>query len=116
MFAAIQSAAPSLGVELNAIGMHDAGEIERDLGEFARAPNGGLIVVGSSLASDYRELIITLAARHRLPAIYSDRLFVTSGGLTSYGPDRIDQFRRAAGTSTASSRARSRPTCRCRRR
>jgi putative ABC transport system substrate-binding protein len=98
MFAAIQSAAPSLGVELNAFGMHDAGEIERDLGEFARAPNGGLIVVGSSLASNYRELIIALAVRHRLPAVYSDRLFVTGGGLTSYGPDRTDQFRRSAST------------------
>jgi putative ABC transport system substrate-binding protein len=96
MFAALQSAAPLLGVELSPFGMHDAGEIERDIGEFARVPSGGLIVVGSSLASNYRELIITLAARHRLPAVYPDRLFVTGGGLTSYGPDRIDQFRRAA--------------------
>jgi len=94
MLAAIQSAAPSLGIELSPLGMHDAGEIERALTAFARGPNGGLIVVGSAF---YRELIIMLAARYRLPAVYSDRVFVTSWGLISYGPDRIDQFRRAAG-------------------
>jgi putative ABC transport system substrate-binding protein len=93
MFTAIQSVAPSVGLELSPFGMRDAGEIER---AFASVPNGGLIVLGSTLANIHRELIITLAARHRLPAVYSDRLFVTSGGLISYGPNRIDQFRRGA--------------------
>jgi putative tryptophan/tyrosine transport system substrate-binding protein len=96
MFTAIQSVAPSVGVELSPFGMRDAGEIERTITAFASGPNGGLIVLGSTLANIHRELIITLAARHRLPAVYSDRLFVTSGGLISYGPNRIDQFRRGA--------------------
>jgi putative tryptophan/tyrosine transport system substrate-binding protein len=96
MFAAIQSVAPSVGVELSPFGMRDASEIERAITAFASGPNGGLIVLGSTLANIHRELIITLAARHRLPAVYSDRLFVTSGGLISYGPNRIDQFRRGA--------------------
>jgi putative ABC transport system substrate-binding protein len=96
MFTAIQSVAPSVGVELSPFGMHDAGEIERAITAFASKPNGGLIVLGSTLANVHRELIIMLAARHRLPAVYSDRLFVTSGGLISYGPNRIDQFRRGA--------------------
>ena len=95
--AAIQTAAPSLGVELSPVGLRDAGEIERAVTQFARVPNCGLIVPGSSLANDHRELIIGLAARHQLPAIYSDRIFVADGGLVSYGPDRIDQYRRAAG-------------------
>jgi putative ABC transport system substrate-binding protein len=73
------------------------GEIERAVTEFARVANGGLIVPGSSLANDHRELIIGLAVRHKLPVIYSDRIFVIAGGLVSYGPDRIDQYRRAAG-------------------
>ena len=94
--AAIQTAAPSLGVELSAVGLREAGEIERAVTEFARVANGGLIVPGSSLANDRRELIIGLAVRHKLPAIYSDRIFVIAGGLVSYGPDRIDQYRRAA--------------------
>ena len=96
MFAAIQSAAPSIGLELNPIGMREAGEIERGILAFGPGSNKGLIVLGSALANVHRELIITLAARHRLPAVYSDRLFVASGGLISYGPERIDQFRRAA--------------------
>jgi putative ABC transport system substrate-binding protein len=96
MFTAIQSVAPSVGVELSPFGMRDAGEIERAITAFATGPNGGLIALGSTLANIHRELIITLAARHRLPAVYSDRLFVTSGGLISYGPNRIDQFRRGA--------------------
>jgi len=74
-----------------------AGEMERAFAAFARSSNGGLIVTSSSLALDHRELIITLAARHKLPAVYNNRFFVTGGGLISYGPDRIDQFRRAAG-------------------
>jgi putative tryptophan/tyrosine transport system substrate-binding protein len=76
--------------------VRDAGEIERAVTEFARGSNGGLIVTGSAPAVVHRELIATLAARHRLPAVYSDRS-VIAGGLISYGPDRIDQFRRAAG-------------------
>jgi putative ABC transport system substrate-binding protein len=84
-------------VEVNAVGLRDAGEIERAVTTFARLPNGGLIVPGSSKANDHRELIVGLAARYQLPAIYSDRVFVTGGGLISYGPDRIDQYRRAAG-------------------
>jgi putative tryptophan/tyrosine transport system substrate-binding protein len=94
--AAIQTAAPSLGVEVTPVGLRDVGEIERAITAFARVPNGGLIVPGSSLANDHRELIIGLAVRHRLPAIYSDPVFVTNGGLVFYGPDRVDQYRRAA--------------------
>jgi putative ABC transport system substrate-binding protein len=96
-FAAIQTVAPSFGVELIAIGVHDADEIERGVTTFARGSNGGLIVVGpaSSLAL-HRDLIIRLAAQHRLPAVYSARFFVTDGGLISYGPDRTEQYRQAA--------------------
>jgi putative ABC transport system substrate-binding protein len=97
-FAAIQAMAPpSFGVELSPIDVRDADEIERDVVAFARESNGGLIVTGSSAAAVHRELIIMLAARHRLPAVYPFRYFVTSGGLISYGPDPTDQFRRAAG-------------------
>jgi putative tryptophan/tyrosine transport system substrate-binding protein len=96
--AAIQTVAPSLGVELTAIGVRDAGEIERAITAFARGSNDGLITVGpTSSVQRYRDLIITLAARHRLPAIYPGRLFVISGGLICYGADPIDQYRRAAG-------------------
>jgi putative ABC transport system substrate-binding protein len=96
--AAIQTVAPSLGVELTPIGVRDAGEIERAITAFARASNGGLILVGpSSSVQRYRDLIIALAARYRLPAIYSGRHYVTGGGLISYGADPIDQYRRAAG-------------------
>ena len=96
-FAAIQSAAPSLGVELEPIDVRDASEIERAVTAFARGSNRALIVPASAGASIHRELIIAMATRHRLPATYSDRALVASGGLISYGPDRIDQFRRAAG-------------------
>jgi putative ABC transport system substrate-binding protein len=97
-FAAIQAMAPpSFGVELSPIDVRDAGEIERDVAAFARGSNGGLIVTASVGASIHRELIIMLAARHRLPAVYPFRYFVTSGGLISYGPDLNDQYRRAAG-------------------
>jgi putative ABC transport system substrate-binding protein len=89
--------APSFGVELSPLNMRDAGEIERDVTAFARGSNSGLIVTSSSLAAVHREMIITLAARYRLPAVYSYRYFTTSGGLISYGPDPIDQYRRAAG-------------------
>jgi ABC-type uncharacterized transport system substrate-binding protein len=94
---AIQSVAPSFGVELSPVGVRDAGEIERAVTAFARGSNGGLIVTGSTSARAHRELIIKLAGQHRLPAVYSDRVFVTGGGLISYGPDRVDPFRRAAG-------------------
>src|SRR6266436_8624954 len=94
---AIQSVAPSLGVELRPLGVRDAGEIERAITAFARSPNGGLIVTGSTLAGVHRDLIVTLAARHKLPAVYFGRYFVLDGGLVSYGPDFIDQYQRAAG-------------------
>jgi putative tryptophan/tyrosine transport system substrate-binding protein len=94
---AIQGAASSLGVEVSPVGVGDAGEIERAVGAFARGSNGGLIVLTTALTLVHRELITTLAARHRLPAVYTDRIFVTGGGLISYGPDRVDQFWRAAG-------------------
>jgi putative ABC transport system substrate-binding protein len=96
MLAALQSAAPPFGVELSTIGMRDAGEIEHEIVAFARASNAGLIVLGSALANTHRDLIIQLGAQHRLPAVYPDRIFVNNGGLISYGPDRTDQFRRAA--------------------
>jgi putative tryptophan/tyrosine transport system substrate-binding protein len=96
-FATVQAVAPSLGVELSPVDVRDAPEIERAVTAFARSGNGGLIVTASALATRYRDLIITLAARHKLPAVYSRRLFVADGGLLSYGPDYVDQFRRAAG-------------------
>jgi putative tryptophan/tyrosine transport system substrate-binding protein len=95
-FAAIQAMAPSsFGVELSPIDVRDTGEIERDVAAFAHESNGGVIVTASSGAVVHRELIIMLAARHRLPAVYPFRFFVTSGGLISYGPDATDSFRRA---------------------
>ena len=94
---AIQSVAPSLGVELSPVNMRDTAEIERAVTAFARAGGGGLIVTGSALAVVHRDLIITLAARYQLPAVYFIRAFVDAGGLMSYGPDVIDQYRRAAG-------------------
>jgi ABC-type uncharacterized transport system substrate-binding protein len=97
MFGGIQSVAPSLGVELRPIDTRDAGEMERAVVAFAGEPNGGLIVTPSAQARRFRDLIITLAARHRLPTVSSDRSDVVSGGLISYGADRIDQHRRAAG-------------------
>jgi putative ABC transport system substrate-binding protein len=93
---AIQTAAPSLGLETSPLNVRDASEIERAVTAFARSPNGGLVVTGSALANIHRNLIITLAARHRLPAVYFERFFVTAGGLISYGPDFLDQYRRAA--------------------
>ncbi len=96
-FAAIQSVAPSAGLEVSPINMRDPGEIERGVAAFARSPNGGLILTGSALAVVHRDLIVTLAARHKLPAVYIGRHFVAGGGLLSYGPDFVDQYRRAAG-------------------
>jgi putative ABC transport system substrate-binding protein len=97
MFGVIQAVAPSLRVEISPVNMRDAGEIERAVAAFARSPNGGLIVTASGPAELHRDLIITLAARHKLPAVYSERSFVDSGGLISYGPNFVDQLRRAAG-------------------
>jgi putative ABC transport system substrate-binding protein len=94
---ALQAVAPSLGVELSPIGVRDAGEIEHGIMAFARGPNDGLIVTGSTLATLNRERIVTLTTRLKLPAVYSLRFFVTGGGLISFGPDRVDQYRRAAG-------------------
>ena len=96
-FAVIQAAAPSFGVEVRPVGVHDADEIEGAVTAFARSSNGGLIVTASSLTLVHRKLIIALATRHRLPAVYSARFFIAGGGLISYGPDRVDQNRRAAG-------------------
>ena len=96
-FAVIQSVAPSVGVDVTPVSLRDAGEIDRAITAFARADNSGLILTSSSLANHHRELIITLAARHKLPAVYSNRAFVTGGGLVSYGADFVDLHRRAAG-------------------
>jgi putative ABC transport system substrate-binding protein len=96
-FGAIQAVAPSLRVEVDPLNMRDAPENERVIAAFARQPNVGLIVTASGLANAHHDLIITLAARHRLPTIYYDRFFVAAGGLVSYGPDRIDMYRHAAG-------------------
>jgi len=96
-FGVIQAMAPSLRIEVSPINMRDAHEMERDVAAFARSPNSGLIITSSGAAIRYRELIITLAARHKLPAVYWARFLVTSGGLISYGADLIDQYRRAAG-------------------
>jgi ABC-type uncharacterized transport system substrate-binding protein len=93
---AIQSAAASFGMELSPVDVRNVAELERAVTAFALAPNGGLIVQASPLATVHRELIITLAARHKLPAVYFDRHFVTGDGLISYGPDLIDQYRQAA--------------------
>jgi putative ABC transport system substrate-binding protein len=96
-FGVIQGVAPSLRVEVNPVNVRDAGEIERAVAAFARSPNDGLIVTEGGSAVLHRDLIITLAARHKLPAVYFDRVFVAAGGLASYGADYIDQYRRAAG-------------------
>jgi len=97
VFTAIQTAAPSLGMEVIPVNMRDAGEIEQAVANFARSPNGGLIPSPSSAVVQHRDLIVTLAARHKLPAIYWERFFVTAGGLMSYGPDITEAFRQAAG-------------------
>ena len=96
-FGALQAVAPSLGVELRAVNVRDADEIERSIAGFAQGSNGGLVVTGSAAAAAHRDLIVTLAARHRLPAVYNARLYGERGGLVCYGADFLDQFRRAAG-------------------
>jgi putative tryptophan/tyrosine transport system substrate-binding protein len=95
-FAAIQSVTPSFNMTLSAVDVRDAAEIEDTVTAIAHEPNGGLIVPLSGLAISHRDLIVALAARHRLPAVYAYRPFVTGGGLISYGPDLVDQYRRAA--------------------
>jgi putative tryptophan/tyrosine transport system substrate-binding protein len=97
MFAAMQAVGPVLGAEVIPVNMRNAAEIEQSVESFARSPNGGLIPVSSAAAVRNRDLIITLAARHKLPAVYWERLFVAAGGLMSYGPDLVDEFREAAG-------------------
>jgi putative ABC transport system substrate-binding protein len=93
----MQGVAPSFGVELSPVDVRDAGDIERDIAAFSRGSNGGLIVTANASAEVHRDLIIMLAARHRLPALYPIRIFVAGGGLISYGPVAIDQYRGAAG-------------------
>ena len=95
-FGTIQAVATSVGVEVSPINVRDASEIERAVAAFARSANGGLVVTGSASATSHRELIIALAARHKLPAVYANRFIVTIGGLISYGPNRVEQFRHAA--------------------
>jgi putative ABC transport system substrate-binding protein len=95
-FGAIQSMAPSLGMEVIPVNMRDTSEMERAIAAFASSPNGGLIVTSSGLALLHADLIIKLAARHKLPAVYYERFYVADGGLISYGPDYIDQYRRTA--------------------
>jgi len=94
---AIQTAAASIGVEVRPVGLPEAAAIEGDIAAFASSPNGGLVVPATALAFIHRELIIKLAARYHLPAVYTDRVFVTSGGLASYGPASTDRYRRVAG-------------------
>jgi putative ABC transport system substrate-binding protein len=96
-FGAIQAVAPSVGVVVSPVNVRDAGEIERALAAFAHTSNSGLIVTASALAVGHRDLIVMLAARHKLPAVYYERFFVSGGGLISYGPDTVDQFHRAGG-------------------
>jgi ABC-type uncharacterized transport system substrate-binding protein len=95
-FGVVQAAAPSLGVDLRVADLRDAREIERAVTTFAQGSNGGLIVTGSPGAISHRTLIVALAARHRLPAVYPGRYFAVDGGLISYGADTLDQLRRAA--------------------
>jgi putative ABC transport system substrate-binding protein len=96
LWAAIQSVAAAVAIEASPVNMGDAAEIERSIAAFARSPNGGLIMTGSTLAVVHRDLTIALAARHRLPAVYYDRYFAVAGGLISYGPNIVDEFRRSA--------------------
>jgi putative ABC transport system substrate-binding protein len=95
-FGAIRTTASSLGVDVSPIDIRDAGDIERSIADLARSPNAGLVVTPSAISSAHIAQIVTLAARYKLPAVYSDRFVAASGGLISYGPERIDQFRHAA--------------------
>ena len=113
---AIQAVAPAISMQVVPVNVRDASEIERAVAEFARAPNGGLIVTGSGLAIVHLALIVKLAAQHKLPAVYYERSFTAAGGLVSYGADWSTNTGKRPATSIASSRARNRPICRCRRR
>jgi putative ABC transport system substrate-binding protein len=115
-FGAIRATASSLGLDVTPIDTHDASEIERAIAAFARSSNGGLIVTPSAEVSVHRELIITLAAQHKLPAVYAFRFDVADGGLISYGPDLVDEFRRSPTMSIASSKGRNLLTFQYRRR
>src|SRR5262249_19355384 len=95
-FAVIQALAPSVGLEVNAINVRDAGEIETSIAAFARTPSGGLIVTAGPGTFVHRDLFVALAARHKLPAVYFDRFYVANGGLVSYGPNLVDQWVQAA--------------------
>jgi ABC-type uncharacterized transport system substrate-binding protein len=108
-FAVIQAAAPAFRLEVIPFDIRDTGEIERAIADFARSANGGLIVTASGSAIVQRAMIVTLAARHKLPAVYFQRSFVTSGGLISYGPDPIDPHRRVPGASSSRSSEARRP-------
>jgi putative ABC transport system substrate-binding protein len=95
-FAVVQALAPSLRIEVTPVNVSDPSELERAVSAFARAPNGGLIVTASGWTIRHRDLIITLAARHQLPAVYFDRFFIVNGGLISYGASEVEQYRQAA--------------------
>ena len=97
MFAAVQAVAPSLRMDVSPVNMSDAGDMERAIAAFALSQNGGLVVMVGGAAARHRDLIVSLAAKHNLPTVYFERNFVTAGGLISYGPNYVDQFRRAAG-------------------
>ena len=96
-FGAVQIVAPAFGVQLTPVDVRDAGEIERAIAAFTRDANGGVIVTASALGPAHRELIATVAARHKLPAVFPSRPYVSAGGLISYGPELLDQYRRVAG-------------------
>ena len=113
-FAVIQAVAPLLGIEVVPINMLDAEGIERAVGNFGQAPNGGLIVTGGGVAVRYRNLIVTLAAKWKLPAIYFERSFTAIGGLLSYGPNQISYFGKVPAMSIASSGVKSPPSRQCR--
>ena len=114
-FGVIQALSPSLRMEVIPVNVGDAGEIERAVAVFARSANGGLIVTGSNLVTLHRDLIITLAIRHKLPAVYYERFFVAAGGLSPMGLILSTSIAARPVTSTASSRVRNRPTFQCRR-
>jgi putative ABC transport system substrate-binding protein len=96
-FGALRTAAPAVGIEVYPIDVRESAAIERGITEFARTANGGMVVTGSTPGATHRKLILELAARHRLPVVYPYRFYAADGGLIAYGPDQIDQYRRAAG-------------------
>jgi putative ABC transport system substrate-binding protein len=106
--------AGSVGLEVIPVDLRDAAELERELAAFAQSVNGGLILTASALSAVHRDLIITLAARHKLPAVYQERNYADAGGLISFGPSFLDQYRKLRDTSIVSAKERSRPTCRLR--